>query len=194
MNRHNYTDKEICEGIIKQDNNVLLFIYKQNFRSVKKFIQEHNGSEKDAEDLFQDAIILIFNSIKNNNFNLTSSFGTYLFSIVKNQWLVVLKRRKQRKTLVDDCDTFLNDEPEIFEEFLQVERKNLFIRHFNELPEECKKIIRLWLKGCTEDVLKDKMGYNSVQHTKNKKLACKKTLIGKITNNPRFNELCNENN
>jgi RNA polymerase sigma factor (sigma-70 family) len=194
MKKHSYTDKEIFEGIIKQNNDVFLFIYQQNFRSVKKFIQENSCSEKDAEDLFQDVIVLLFNKIKDDAFSLTCSFNTYLFSIIKNQWLRTLKQRKQRNTSFEECDNFLNNEPEIFEELLQVERKNLFIRHFNELPEECRKIIKLWLKGCSLDELKEFMGYNSVQHTKNKKLACKKTLIGKIINNPRFNELTNEKN
>jgi RNA polymerase sigma factor (sigma-70 family) len=191
MNQDKYTDQEIIQGILQQKNDILLFLYKNNFRSIKKYIENNSGSDKDAEDIFQDTLIVIFDKIRKNELNLTSSFSTFLFSIAKFQWMNILKHRQVRNVTLEDCDQLLNEEPEIHEELILAERKKLVVHYFNEISEDCKKIIKHLINGCTLEETTKLMGYSSVQHTKNRRLKCKKSLISNIMSNPLFNELTN---
>lgn len=191
MKKDKYTDQDIIQGIAHQDKDVLLFIYKHYYRPIKKHVENHYGSENDAEDIFQDTLIVIFNKIRNKELTLTCSFGTYLFAVAKLQWLRVLRQQKTHPIEYGECDTFFNNEPEIHEDLIQAERKKLVIRHFNEISEDCKKIIQYLINGISLIEITNLMGYSSVQHTKNRRLKCKKYLITKIMSNPRFKELTN---
>jgi RNA polymerase sigma factor (sigma-70 family) len=191
MKKIKYSDHDLKKGIVLQSSDVLMYIYKENYKSIKRYIEENSGSEKDAEDIFQDALILIYSKLKNNELFLTCSFSTYLFAIVKTNWLKVLRQRRNRNITIEECDSFIDDEEGIHEELIQIEKKRLVIHHFKEISKDCQEIIQLIIKGCTLEEITKLMNYNSVQYTKNRKLKCKKALIGKIINNPRFKELTN---
>ncbi len=192
MKKSSYTDEEIIKGIQSQNNDVLLYVYRKNLRSVRYYIEKNSGSTKDAEDIFQDALVLMYHKIREGTLELTSSFHTYLFSIVKLHWLKQLNQRERRKTDYEECDKFVNDNEGLLEDLIQAERKAVFIRHFNELTTDCQKIIKLFLKGLMISEITKLMGFNSEQHTKNRRFRCKKVLIEKILQDPYFKELTNE--
>ena len=191
MKKDTHTDIEIITGIQNQNSNVVLFVYQKNFKSVKYYVEKNSGTDKDAEDVFQDAMILLFNKIQEGNLELKCSVHTYLFSIVKILWLSQLKRREIRKTSSEDCDSFISENENILDTILQTERKTLFIKHFNELTEDCQKIIKYFLKGISISEITNLMGFSSEQHTKNRRFRCKKSLIEKILQNPHYKELTN---
>ena len=97
MRTGTYTDQEILNGIQYQDNRILLFVYRKNFSPVKYYIKKNNGSDKDAEDVFQDAMILIYNKVQEGNMALKCSVHTYLFSVVQILWLRQLDFQNKRK-------------------------------------------------------------------------------------------------
>lgn len=191
MKQNKYTDQDIIEGIKTQNKNILLYIYKQNFRSILKYIENNNGNESDAEDVFQDALLVIFEKIRKDELTLTCSFGTFLYSIAKHHWLRTLRARNNQINSQEECDEIINNEPGITEILIQAERKKLVIQHYNTISEECKKIIKFLIDGFTLDEITKIMGFSSIQHTKNKRLKCKKYLITSIMANPRFKELSN---
>jgi RNA polymerase sigma factor (sigma-70 family) len=191
MRKKNYTDQEIIEGIKNQDNNVILFVYQKNFRSVCHYIEKNNGTKKDAEDVFQDAMITLYHKALDKNFKLKSAISTYLFSVVKGSWLNQLKHYQGRKVILNEADNLIFENDEFTEDILYAQRKKLFIKHFYELTEDCQKIIKYFLKGVSISEITKTMGYSSEQHTKNRRFRCKKNLIEKILLNPYFKDLTN---
>lgn len=191
MKKNTYTDDEIMNGIYSQESNILLFMYRKNFRSVKYYIEKNGGVEKDAEDLFQDAMILIYSKIREGKLELKCSIHTYLFSVVKIMWLSQLRKQESRKTNIDECDSFISDNEGILEAIIKTERKAIFLRHFEDLSADCKKIITYFLKGFSISEITNVMGFSSEQHTKNRRFRCKKSLLEKITLDPHYKELAN---
>jgi len=192
MKKGTYTDEEIIKGIQSQNNDVLLYVYRKNLRSVQHYVVKNSGTDKDAEDIFQDALMLIYHKIREGALELTSSFSTYLFSIAKFYWLKHLDQRERRKTDYEECDKFINQTDGLLEDIIKAERRTVFIKHFNDLTTDCQKIIRLFLKGLMISEITKLMGFNSEQHTKNRRFRCKKNLIEKILQDPYFKELTNE--
>jgi RNA polymerase sigma factor (sigma-70 family) len=192
MGKENYTDQEIIDGIKRQDSDVLLFIYKKNFRSVKHYIENNNGNEKDAEDVFQDVLIILFDKIRHKTLNLQCSFHTYLFSVLKYTWLRQLMYRDQKKFTNENCDDLSSENIGLVDDIINSERRKIFLQHFNEISQDCQKIIRLILKGYSITEITKVMGYLSEQHTKNRRFRCKKNLIERILKNPNYKELTNE--
>ena len=89
----NYTDAQILKGILRHDNLILQYIYKQYYYKVNYFIKKNQGSEDDASDIFQEAIIVIYRKLKENDLIFEkSSFQGYLFSVCR--FFVVKATRK----------------------------------------------------------------------------------------------------
>ena len=73
------SDEEILAGVRKRDNRVLQYIYKNSFNPIKQLILSNAGAENDAEDIFQEALIIIFRKLKEEqDFQLTAAFNTYI--------------------------------------------------------------------------------------------------------------------
>ena len=58
------SDEEILAGLRKRDNRILQYIYKNSFTPVKQLVLHNAGSENDAEDIFQEALIVIFKKLR----------------------------------------------------------------------------------------------------------------------------------
>lgn len=84
---------QIIKGILNRDQQILKEIYKLYFPHVKKFILDNNGDLQNAKDIFQESIILIYRKIKDGNFDVNSSFKTYIYSVSRFMWLKQLEKR-----------------------------------------------------------------------------------------------------
>lgn len=75
-----FTDDQILKGILRHDNLVLSYIYKQYYYKVNAFVRKNSGTEEDVSDIFQEAIIVIYRKLKENDLLFENrSFETYLF-------------------------------------------------------------------------------------------------------------------
>ncbi len=182
------------DSIRKEDRVALLEIYKIYFPQTRHYIMANSGNVFDAEDVFQDALVLIYLKIKKNTLNLKNSFGSYLYGVVKFLWLKELERkRKYFGTSVEDADLLLGD-IDFLEDYVKMEKRKLVLEHYNELNEECKKILDLHIKETPISISTAIMGYASDQYTMNRKSKCKSRLFRAVWNNPRYKELKDELN
>jgi RNA polymerase sigma factor (sigma-70 family) len=62
---------------------------------IKKYVRENNGKEEDAEDLLQDALVVLWQNSRKPDFKLESKPSTYIYAVVKNLWLKQLDKRKR---------------------------------------------------------------------------------------------------
>ena len=78
------SDEEIIAGLRKRDNRILQYIYKNSFPPVKQLILHNAGSESDAKDIFQEALIVIFKKLRDeDSLKLEAAFSTYTYSIAR---------------------------------------------------------------------------------------------------------------
>ncbi len=186
------TPEEIFNGIRREDRRILLKIYKTYYPSVRHFVRSHNGSEDDAQDVFQDAMVIIYLKVKKANPVLTCTFGVYLFSINKYLWYKELRRLHVRSYQILDLDEFTDYEDNFMNEFIKMEKRKLVLDHFYEMGEDCQKILTLFLQNTPVDRITMIMGYSSDQYTRNRRTRCKELLVARVWNSPRYKELRNE--
>ena len=55
-----FQDNAIIDGIRKHDRAVLRYTYAQYYPMIRFFIIRNHGNDLDAEDIFQEAIVAIF--------------------------------------------------------------------------------------------------------------------------------------
>ena len=185
-----YSDYAIVEGLRLNSDFIIHYVYKEFFPSIKYLIKTNSGLEEDAEDVFQEALLVILTKIKEDDFELRSSFITYLYSISRNIWLQKLKRKRMTHRNQDDLMHYL-DSPEVGREVhLEYEEKyQSFLRQFEHLSPDCQKLLRLFLGKKSAKEIAELMGYKSEFYAKTKKHLCKETLKKLVAKDPELGDI-----
>ena len=187
-----YSDQQIQRGILKNDNLVLQYIYKQFFYKVNSFIRSNSGDEDDAGDIFQEAIIVIFRKLKENEGLFENRpFQTYLFTVCRYLWLKQLESRKIEKEKVNDTLPFQEDiyDDGMAELVSKNERYGLYQKHFKNLSTDCQKIMQMFFEKIPLKQIAQIMGYKSEKYAKKRKYKCKEILINRIKQDADYKKI-----
>jgi len=182
------TDEEILSGLRKRDNRVLQYIYKNTFNPVRQLVIHNTGSENDAEDIFQEGLIIVFKKLRDEkDFTLDASFGTYIYSICRLLWMKHL--RQIRKVNIDPLNRDLEERIE-FEEPLPVQDEDLrfaiYQRTLTQIPEDCQKILRLTAEKAKAKEIARQLGFRSEGYVRKRRHFCKEYLVAKIKEDPEY--------
>ena len=60
-----------------------------------KLVTSNSGTEYEAKDIYQEALIVLWQKAVSNNLVLTSKLSTYLYSICQNLWRKELDRKSR---------------------------------------------------------------------------------------------------
>ncbi len=186
------TPQEIFDGIRREDRRILQRIYEVNYPEVLRYILSNSGSEFDAQDIFQDSLVIIYLKIKKNEPLLTCTFGTYLFSINKFLWYKELRRVNIHASRCIDAHEIIDYENNFLNDYIRMEKRKLVLDHFYEMGEACRKLLILFMEDTPVTRITKIMGFSSDQYTRNRRSKCKERLVERIWNSPRYQELRNE--
>jgi RNA polymerase sigma factor (sigma-70 family) len=183
-----YSNDEYIRGILEHDEVVLRHIYNENFRKVTQLVCTNNGNSDEAADVFQDAILVIYNKVKEGKLILTASFETYLYAVAKMVWKAEYRRKTGRMQDGDSGKELISD-IDVQQNLIQNEKFKLVWFHFDKLTSNCQKVIRMVLDGLSIQEITEQMNFSTDQHTKNRRLRCKESLMKSIIKDPRYKEL-----
>ncbi|QZE13257.1 sigma-70 family RNA polymerase sigma factor [Halosquirtibacter laminarini] len=185
------TNEEIIAGVQSQNHVVLHSIYRSSFRIVSLYIQRNSGTEEDANDIFQEALIVVYRKVQEPSFSLTCSFETYLYAICRNLWLKELHNRDRipQELIGDALFNEFELEDDIENVILMNDRYRLYQKHFELMGEDCKKLMTLFLKKVPLKDIARVMGLKSEQYAKKKKFRCKEALVKSIQSDVEFNHI-----
>ena len=182
-----YSDEAILEGLRLRSDYIINFIYKEFFPLIRFLVTENGGLEEDAEDIFQDGIIILYNKISLNQLSLTSSFKTYMYSVCRNLWLQKLNKRKAIFDKLTDVEGFIDLPQDILLEasLEEAEMHRIIQIHFLSLPDDCQKVLKLFLKNIPLREIAGIMGFKTENYAKTRKYLCKQELKKRIADDPR---------
>ena len=187
-----YSDEQILKGILRHDNLILQYIYKQYYYKINYFIKKNQGSEDDASDVFQEAIIVIYRKLKENDLIFEkSSFAGYLFSVCRFLWLKQLEKRRIERERLNDSLPFQEDlyDENLVELVDKNERYGLYQKHFATLSTDCQKLMQLFFEKIPLREIAKVMGYKSEKYAKTRKYKCKEILIKRIKQDTEFKKI-----
>jgi len=127
------TDTALLEGLKVQDEKAIYEVYTAYYPTVEKYILMNSGIEQDAEDIFQDTVMVLLNYVNRENFLLTCSLKTLIFAIARRLWLKQLRYRTRNETL-SELEIEQQDFVTNWEEVESSERK------YNSLPQVLSRI------------------------------------------------------
>ena len=185
------TDKQLLHGILNNKSHALEAVYDSIFPSIMRMVVKNSGSKEDAEDIFQESLVVVYRRLELGSLQLECALKTYLYAVCRNLWMEKLRKTDKFYSIKDtypelidlDADTLLAMERE--------ERYALYREHFEYLGPDCKKLLRLFFEGISMKEIAEEMDYSSEKYARKKKFLCKEHLIELIKSDPRFNELRN---
>jgi len=191
-----YSDEAIVEGLRLRSDYIINFIYKEFFPLIRFLVTENGGLDEDAEDIFQDGIIILYSKISLNQLILTSSFKTYMYSVCRNLWLQKLNKRKALFDKLTDVEDFIDLPEETLQEasIRETEMHRIIQIHFLSLPEDCQKVLRLFIKNIPLREIAGIMGFKTENYAKTRKYLCKQDLKKRIADDPRSQKILKNEN
>ncbi len=187
-------DLDYLEGLRARRTEVIELIYREFIGLVRRFVESNSGTPEDAEDLFQDALFVVYEKVRGGDFSLTSSFKTFFYSVFRNLWLQHLNKRfDERAVDITEAEEFLSlsdDELGAYELFNpELERRRLYLKHFGSLSSDCQRLLSLFSQGKSIREITRIMGYRSENYTKARKYSCKELLKKRIKGDLSYKEL-----
>lgn len=165
----NMNEKEIFERICKGDEKALELLYQKYYRMMTKMVITNSGTEEEARDVYQDALIVFWQKATAGNLILTSKMSTYIYSICQNLWRKELDRKKRLSNEEKDTAVILDTE--------STERERILAKCIDQLGETCKKVLMLYyFEEMSMQDIADKLGFANTDTAKTKKYKCKKKL------------------
>ena len=177
------SDTSLIEGVRKQDEKTLNWLYDNYLQTVRKYVLQNSGSQEDVSDVFQDTIIVLYKQITDNELNLTSDLKGYFFGVARNVWNAQL-RRKQKTT---GLDFDISDEDQLDDTDHQLPER-IISRAFQKLKQDEQKVLNLYYKGQSYSEIAAEMDFKNEMYARRKKYLCKEALLKLVKEDPEYQE------
>jgi len=168
-------DSQTLERLRKRDNAAYNLLYTFYYPSIEKFVLRNSGNAADAQDVFQETIMVLLDKVPKKDFILTSSMKTYIMAVASNIWL---KRLREARRAIPEVEAQSDESLQEWEltEFVSTEddvKRNLLQRIFHNMTKHCVIFLtRTFLNGVTRDKLMAEMGYSNTHSFDNQKYKC----------------------
>ena len=188
------SEQEIIRALKTNDHSFISELYKIHLPVITRYVSYNNGKEEDAKDLIQQALLIVFQKVRTNEFELRCSFKTYLYSICKNLWLKELRKKKieQKSPLNPDDVEEIEQIVDIEEEYNYSVQYFLYRWHYHNLSDICRNLLKMALSKLSYNEIAQKLGFANGEVARKKKYRCKELLIKRIKNDPRYKEFEDE--
>jgi RNA polymerase sigma factor (sigma-70 family) len=184
----NKKESEYLRFIAENDYQGINAIYAEYLPLIKNLIIRNGGTLEDALDVFQDAIIIIYEKMNKGGFTLKSKFYTLLYGICRNLWGNRLQKKAFQEVTLDENAKYIKDE-DFSPEIIYHEEFKIFWSNFQRLGPDCKKVLKLFFEKVKMKDIQEIMGFSSLNYSKKRKFQCKEKLVKLIQQDPRYIEI-----
>jgi RNA polymerase sigma factor (sigma-70 family) len=168
-----YNEQALLKGLANSESKAIETLYKSHFGMIQHFVVNNNGSFDDARDIFQEAMIALYEKVQIDSFSLSCQIKTYLFSICKHLWLKRLQQMGRYSSPLNAEEASISVDIDIAEMDHKDAAFAIMDRALNSLGEPCKSLLEgyyLNKKGMQE--LATEFGYTNADNAKNQKYKC----------------------
>lgn len=168
------TDEALLQAIAAGSRQATAQVYRSHYPTVMRWLQTAGGDEADAADIFQEAMVVLFEKARSAEFRLSCRIGTYLFAICKHLWYKKLEQ--QRRMPVQEHNAASEDAA--YEDDLKVhqEREEHYLQldaALEALGEPCRSLLRAFYhQDKSMQEIAASFGYTNPDNAKTQKYKC----------------------
>lgn len=177
------SDNDILEafksGNQKAIDRSIDFVYRNHYEMIKKMVVSNSGNTTDADDLFQEALVIFYRNIQNGSFEGKSSIKTYFYAIARNIWFGQIRQSNKVEVLglesipekMQPVENVQSDDPSL-------ELQKIITDLLNKMSDACKSILTdFYYRNMSVEAIRENYKLASKQAAKTKKYRCLQKLI-----------------
>lgn len=170
-------DARLLDRIRKGDEAALVTLYDSNRRAITSFVTRNSGNRDDAEDMLQEALVILWERVRSGRFELTARLNTFIFATVKNMWMRRLSEQRRAVPLTPEMADGGDNAPDALEEMMMQEEAQRVRDALKILGEPCRRLLLLfyWEEQSMEEIAAA-LNFANADTVKSKKYQCKKAL------------------
>lgn len=166
------TNTDLITDLRGENNHAFGELYKNYFGMVRHFVTNNNGKITDAEDIFQDAMLVLIQKLRQDDFQLSASIKTYIMAIAKHLWLKKL-RNPRRETEFTDLHN-----NKFYEEItLSIDQEKTYWDklqfYMTKITDHCSRLMHdMFFKNKPIEQIQKDFGYSTKHNAQNQKHKC----------------------
>lgn len=171
----NISDEEqlLLEGLKTNDKKAVETIYRENYLTIQSFIVKNNGYPDDARDIFQEAMIVLYEKVCTGSFELTCQIKTYLYSVCRRLWLKRLQQMQRYNPAAESIEEVVSVEDEL--DVHEKRNADLIVMEsaLAKIGEPCKSLLEAYyLQKKSMPEIAAFFGYTNSDNAKTQKYKC----------------------
>lgn len=165
-------EKLLLEGLATNDRTAIETIYREHYAMIQALILNNSGNTDEARDIFQEAMIVLYEKASSGSFELHCQLKTYLYSVCKRLWLKRLQQMQRYRLQADAEETVPVDE-EIESHEKRDADFQLMETALAKIGEPCKSLLEAYYlqKKHMQEIAAD-FGYTNADNAKTQKYKC----------------------
>ncbi|WP_245860661.1 RNA polymerase sigma factor [Thermoflavifilum aggregans] len=166
-------DTALLDRLLCHDREALQQIYDSCFPMIRALVKKNNGFEEDAEDIFQETLIILLERAQSPDFVLTCRLKTYIYAVSRHLWLKRLESAQRQLPLADG----LADWIPVADDIAQHEERDQAFRNMeaalNQLGEPCRSLLeQYYIMNKSMAEIAEIFGYTNADNAKTQKYKC----------------------
>jgi len=166
-------ERALLQGLARSEKKAIEIIYRENYNMVQSLIINNSGSADDAKDIFQEAMIVLYEKVRSGTFELNCLIKTYVYSVSRRLWLKRLQQMNRYVPAMENLqdtvpvDEDVEENERIDSEFQAMEKA------ISSLGEPCKSLLEAYyLEKKSMQEIASFFGYTNAENAKNQKYKC----------------------
>lgn len=171
----NTTEQEqlLLKGLAQSDKQSIEKIYRENYSFIQSFVLNNNGSVDDARDIFQEAMVVLYEKSKLDTFYLNCQIKTFIYSICRRLWLKRLQQMGKFNTQVESLEETVPVEEDVEDHEKKNEDFNMMENAMAKIGEPCKSLLdAYYLQKKNMQEIAGEFGYTNADNAKTQKYKC----------------------
>jgi RNA polymerase sigma factor (sigma-70 family) len=163
----------ILKGLASSDTKAVETIYRDNYNMIQSLVINNSGSADDAKDIFQEAMIVLYEKARSGNFELNCQIKTFIYSVCRRLWLKRLQQQNRFSAPGDSMEAVVPVEDDLEEHDQRNAEFDMMENAINHLGEPCKSLIEAYyLQKQNMQEIATRFGYTNADNAKNQKYKC----------------------
>lgn len=140
---------------------------------IQAFILNNNGNSDEAGDIFQEAMIVLYEKSVSDGFELNCLLKTYIYSVCRRLWLKRLQQLQRYGNLVENVEDTVPVEEDIEQHEKYSSDLNLMEAAMNKIGEPCKSLLdAYYMQKKNMQEIAEEFGYTNADNAKTQKYKC----------------------
>jgi len=167
------SEQALLQGLARNDRKCVETIYRENYNMVQLLVINNNGSADEAKDIFQEAMIVLYEKVRSGTFELNCQIKTYVYSVSRRLWLKRLQQLNRYTGGLENLDGAVPVDDEVEEHEKRNTEFEMMDKAISSLGEPCRSLLEAYyLQKRKMQEIAVNFGYTNAENAKNQKYKC----------------------